>query len=320
MYEYDFNTYSIKRKKSKKRFIFLCILVSIVILFIFFFPGKKNQEKTTLGKNTVSESQPLTNQANFRNKPLDRVVSQALLDTQGSYSIAVINKKTGESYMRNEHKVYQAASLYKLWIMTVVMQQIQEGRLQEDDVLEQDVAELNRKFGIASESAELTEGSVKFTVGSALRQMITISHNYAALLLTEKIRLSSVSTFLSQNGFHESQVSRNDSPPVTTASDTALFFTKLMNGELATAENTTKMIDLLKAQRLNNKLPRYLPSGTVIAHKTGELGLFSHDGGIVYLPDGNQYVIVVLSETVYPPAAEERISQVSQRVFEYFTQ
>jgi beta-lactamase class A len=91
-----------------------------------------------------------------------------------------------------------------------------------------------------------------------------------------------------------------------------------MNGELANAEYTAKMIDLLKAQRLNNKLPRFLPEGTVIAHKTGELGLFSHDGGIVYLPDGNEYIIVVLSETLYPSAAEERIAELSKEVYSYF--
>lgn len=320
MYEYDFNTYSVKRKKSKKRFLFLCFLVCIVVLFVFFSPGKKSQEKTTLGNSTVSESKPIAEQANFKNNPLERVVSQALVDTQGSYAVAIINKKTGETYMRNEHKEYDAASLYKLWVMAVVFNQIQDGRLEENTVLKADIPELNRKFRISSESAELTEGSINFTVASALAQMITISHNYAALALTEKIRLSTVATFLDDKGFHESHVSSADHPPKTTASDIALFFTKLMNGELANEENTAKMINLLKAQRLNNKLPRYLPNGTTIAHKTGELGLFSHDGGIVYLPNGNPYVIVVLSESIYPSAAEERISQVSQRVFEYFIQ
>lgn len=318
MYEYDFNTYSVRRKKSKKRFIFLCVLVSIVVLFIFFAPGKKNQEKTTLGNSTVSDSKPLAEQIRVKNNQLKPLVSQALLNTKGSYSVAISNITTGESYMQNEHRQYQAASLYKLWVMATVFQQIEQGNMQEDDPLPADVAELNKRFLIASESAELTEGRLDFTVGSALRQMITISHNYAALALTAKVRLSTVAEFLEEHGLNESQVSRSDSPPLTTASDVALFFTKLLNGELANEENTAKMIALLKAQRLNNKLPRYLPDGTVIAHKTGELGLFSHDGGIVYLPNGKQYIIVVMSETLYPASAEERIGQISRNVYEYF--
>lgn len=318
MYEYDFNTYSVRRRKSKKRFIFLCVLVSIVVLFIFFAPGKKNQEKTTLGNSTVSDSKPLAEQIRVKNNQLEPLVSQALLNTKGSYSVAISNITTGESYMQNEHRQYQAASLYKLWVMATVFQQIEQGKMQEDDPLPADVAELNKRFLIASESAELTEGRLDFTVGSALRQMITISHNYAALALTAKVRLSTIAEFLEESGLHESQVSRSDSPPLTTASDVALFFTKLLNGDFANEENTAKMIELLKAQRLNNKLPRYLPDGTVIAHKTGELGLFSHDGGIVYLPNGNQYIIVVMSETLYPASAEERIGQISRNVYEYF--
>lgn len=317
MYEYDFNTYSVRKKKSRKRFYFLCVFIAVIILFIFLSTGK-NQENTTLGDRTVADSQTLAEQASFKNTPLEHVVSEALSDTQGSYAVVIINKKTGETYMRNEHKTFDSASLYKLWIMAVVFQQIQEGRLDENAPLTADVAELNRKFHIASDSAELTEGSIDFTVGSALTQMITISHNYAAIALTDKVGLSTVAAFLAKQGFHESHVSNGDHAPTTTASDIALFFTKLINGELANETNTARMIALLKGQRLNNKLPRYLPDATVIAHKTGEIGLFSHDGGIVYLPDGTPYIIVVLSETIYPSAAEERISKISQNVYHYF--
>lgn len=315
MYEYDFHTYSVRRKKSKKRFIFLvCFVGCLILLFFLISPGKNNQEKKTLGKTTDSKIIQRMN----TNTALEAAVTEALVDTQGSYAVSIINKKTGESYMRNEQHVYDAASLYKLWIMAVVFQQIQQGKLKEDTVLEQDVQELNKKFHIASESAELSEGTVRFTVASALRQMITISHNYAALLLTEKVKLSTVAAFLATNGFDKSQVSRGDRPPVTTASDIALFYEKLLQGALANETYTAKMIDLLKEQRLDNKLPRYLSDDVVIAHKTGELGLFSHDGGIVYLPNG-EYIIVVMSETKYPPAAEERVSQISKNVYEYFT-
>lgn len=318
MYEYDFNTYSVRRKKSRKRFYFLVGVVSLISIF-FIFSGTKDEEKKTVKKNEVSESKVLAEQTSFNKNALGGVVASSLRNTQGSYAVAVINSNTRESYFLNEQRTYDAASLYKLWVMATVFQQIEAGNLNDDTVLEVDVAELNKKFHIASESAELTEGTMNFTVASALRQMITISHNYAALALTEKIRLSTVEKFLENNGFSGSRVGKANALPVTTASDTALFFDKLLKGKLAGPESTAKMVELLKGQRLNNKLPRYLPSETVVAHKTGELGLFTHDAGIVYLSDGSQYIIVVLSESVYPPGAEDRISQISQNVYRYFT-
>ena len=77
------------------------------------------------------------------------------------------------------------------------------------------------------------------------------------------------------------------------------------------------MLQLLKIQKLNNKIPRYLPKDTVVAHKTGELDPFTHDAGIVYTPNGN-YIIVVLSKSDDPDLAENRIADISKNVFNYF--
>lgn len=319
MYEYDFNTYSIRRKRSKKRFFFLVGFISLfIIFFAFILPDGKEKKKNSADIASSKREEVLAKQTNITENPLNGIISNALVNTNGTYAVVVINPKTGEKYFLNEHRKFDAASLYKLWVMAVVYQQIEEGTLEEDTSLNVDIEELNKKFHIASESAELAEGTMSFTVASALRQMITISHNYAALALTERVRLSTVEKFLVSNGFRESRVGSANSLPVTTAADVALFFEKLLKGELANKENTKKMIDLLKAQRLNNKLPRNLPGNAVIAHKTGELGLFTHDAGIVYLPGGGEYIIAVLSESVYPPGAEERIGQISQSVYRYF--
>ena len=87
--------------------------------------------------------------------------------------------------------------------------------------------------------------------------------------------------------------------------------------KLADEQYTGLMVDLLKGQKLNEKLPKYLPKGTAVAHKTGEIGWFSHDVGIVYSPSGD-YIIVVLSESESPAGANDRIAQVSKAVYEYF--
>ncbi|MEM4270897.1 MAG: serine hydrolase, partial [Candidatus Pacearchaeota archaeon] len=78
-----------------------------------------------------------------------------------------------------------------------------------------------------------------------------------------------------------------------------------------------EMLALLKKQNLNSKLPKYLPENTVVAHKTGELGEYSHDAGIVY-KDSGDYIIVVLSKTQKPLDANEKIAQISKAVYDYF--
>lgn len=247
---------------------------------------------------------------------LEGTVGRALLDARGTYALAIKNLKTGESFYLNESKVFEAGSLYKIWIMAEVFNQLATEKLKEEAVLSEDVAKLNSKFNISSDSAELKEGTVTLSVKDALTQMITISHNQAALLLTEKVKISNVKAFLEKNNFRQSFVGE---PPNTTASDIALFYEKLYKGKLVSQESSQKMIDLLKKQTLNDKLPKNLPKDVAIAHKTAEIGYLSHDAGIVFSPKGD-YIIVVFSESDFPPGAEERIAQISKAVYDYFTE
>lgn len=274
------------------------ILLLIGLLLLMGFLQKDNEIKPT--------------------KPtLQSTVEQSMAGSSGRYGIVIKNFKSGESYRLNEHQIFEAGSLYKLWVAASAYQQLQAGGFAEDDLLSEDVAVLNEKFNIAPEDAELTEGTMQLTVSQALNQMITLSHNYAALLLTEKVKLSSVAAFLKENGFTQSQLGIDDQPLKVTPSDIALFYEKLYKEEFINQEYTNKMIGLLKDQKLNDGLAKYLPDQLQVASKTGDIGWFKHDAGIVYSPAGD-YLIVVLSESDYPPGAQERIALLSKAVFDYF--
>ncbi len=308
-------------RRPRRRFVRLVIFI---IICVGLYYAVKHFNSNILGTTTYTDL-PASTKVSSGNlvelkisTSLQEAVGSALEGTKGKYAIVIKNLKTSENYFQNENEVFDAGSLYKLWVMATVFKQIEEGKLTEDQVLSQSIEILNRKFGIDPELAELQEGGITQTVSLALGQMITISHNYSALLLTEKIRLSTVANFLKTNGFTLSKVGTGGDMPVTTASEMALFLEKLYNKELASEESTSKMIELLKKQKLNKKLPKYLPPGTTIAHKTGELGWFSHDAGIVYLEKGD-YIIVILSESSSPAGAEERIAELSKAVYEYFS-
>lgn len=311
----NYNSRRSRKKKSRKRF-FILLLVLLGLIYYFFLRPQDSKESLLSSKSSGSFAGEFLNTANQANS-LKEAVESSLEGTQGTYSVVIKNLNTGESYTRDGEREYEAGSLYKLWVMGEAFRQIEEGNLNEDDVLSQDIAILNEKFGIATDSAEQKEGQITLTVSEALNQMITISHNYAALLLTEKLKLSKVAAFLQSNGFNVSSVGTEGDVPVTTASDIALFFEKLYKGNLANSANSKKMMDLLLNQKLNNKLPKNLPDGVQIAHKTGELGFISHDAGIVFSSKGD-YIIVVLSKSSNPKGANERIAKVSESVFNYF--
>lgn len=296
------------------RLFLLVIFVAAISALIVSWPSNKTLI-SPISSSLADSHLPVTDTKEASG--LADVIQNELKDVKGDYAIVVSNLKTGESYTFNEHKVFDSGSLYKLWVMGEVYEQIKEGKLSEDQVLSEEISVLNEKFKISSESAEFTEGKIELPVNVALKRMITISDNYSSLLLAWKLRLSKVKAFLGAHGFMESKVGGADELPTTTAYDIALYFEQLYKGELEDADITSKMIDLLKGQKLNGKIPKYLPKGVVIAHKTGELGLITHDAGIIYSPNGD-YIIVVMSETSRPADAEEKIAQISKAVFDYF--
>lgn len=302
-----------------KRFFYTCIVLFMVNflanIYFYKFPADKSLFISPLAKDVTQKTASFIN-SQQNSEGLEKIVKTVLKD-DNNFGIVIKNLKTGERYYFNEDKTFETASLYKLWIMATAFSQIQNGKLKETDILSKDVKELNKDFNIASDSADLTEGTITWPVQNAIEQMIIISDNYSALLLTEKIGLSNVAVFLKNNGFVLSKVGTDNSNPISTASDIALFWEKLYNRQLANKKYTDKMLDLLKNQRLGEKIPKNLPQDTVIAHKTGELGDISHDTGIVYTQKGD-YIIIVMSKTEDFAKANQKIAEISKEVFIYF--
>lgn len=314
IYQYQERSYRSRRRRStflRKFIVFLvfCFAVYLAITSVYALLKKFSTNPTTQKLiSPIGKILPVSISSG-----LEETVEKSLLGTTGTYAVAIKNMKTGEMYLKNEDRQFEAASLYKLWTMLTVYDQIERGIIDENQELVSTAEELNEKFDIATESAEMKEGEIKMTVKQATSRMITISHNYAALLLSSKIRLSNVQLQMNKYGLIASRLN----PPRTTASDILNYYDKLYKGELVSKERSQEMLELLKLQQLNDRIPLYLPKKTEVAHKTGELGAVKHDAGIVFSEKGD-YIIVLMSESSNPKAAAEREAKISQAVYQYF--
>ncbi len=306
-----------RSKRKKKRLIvipFFLVVTGLLISTGILFYKNSPKRQDVLAAENVPEAKPVPT---VYNNILKQSVDNALRGTTGSYGIVVKNLDTGEQYEFNEHVEYDTASLYKLWVMAVVFEQIENNKLKLTSILSQDVDVLNKKFNIASDSAGLSDGTVTHTVADALEKMITISDNYAAMLLTQKVGLNTISSYLQKNGFYETKMGTNTNLPTTTPSDVALFLEKLYRGELGSKQSTQQMLELLKNQQLNGKIPRYLPDDIVIAHKTGELDEYTHDAGLILDKRGN-YLLVIMSKSEQPDLSANRIADISKAIYSHY--
>ena len=169
-----------------------------------------------------------------------------------------------------------SASLYKLFVARELLGRISAGRLDR-----------------AAPAVPAADGRSR-TVGDCIRDMIVVSDNPCGAWGLGQVGGGGLDAALARDGFPGTSLA---SPQQTTAADVARFFEQARagtllgpGGEAATAE----LYGWLRAQQVNDRLPRGLPPGTPLAHKTGDRLHWAHDAGVLTAP-GGEVLLVVLS-------------------------
>jgi beta-lactamase class A len=100
-----------------------------------------------------------------------------------------------------------------------------------------------------------------------------------------------------------------------------LVFEKIARGEAVSPEASEAMVKILLDQKFNDIIPAQLPKDVKVAHKTGWITGLHHDSGIVMLPNGKKYVLVLLSKELKDEkAGVEALATVSKMIYDYTNQ
>lgn len=195
-------------------------------------------------------------------------------------------------YMHDADVVFIAASLYKLGILAHVERLVDAGRLRYADTIE------IRPEDITEDGSYELAGTV-LTIDEALEAMITLSDNGTALALWHSLGPDNINATLQTLGLAGFHIA-NDDDDDNTASPRVIgqYFTLLAQRKLVSAAASDRMLARLERNQINDRLPSELPSGTVVAHKTGNLGFVTHDAGIIYTSHGARVVVGMTANTI----------------------
>jgi beta-lactamase class A len=169
----------------------------------------------------------------------------------------------------------------------------------------------------------------KATVHTLMTGMITMSSNLATNLLIEKVGAANVMATMRDLGAHDIQVLRGveDNKAfrlglnnTTTAFDLLVIFEHIARGTTVSTDACAAMVEVLKQQHINDMIPALLPLDVVVAHKTGSITGVQHDSGIITLPDGRRFILVILSKDL--PSAKQgiqTIASLSKLLYDYYS-
>jgi beta-lactamase class A len=253
-----------------------------------------------------------------------------------AYAVALLDYETGFRFSINPDRRFHAASTIKVAILLSVARAIDEGRLCLDDTLHVRNRFLSAvdhtPFRIDAESDgypalhRLVGRTAK--ISDLAEWMIVSSSNLATNLLLDYLTVEYVRGVLDAAGVQGTDLRRGvDDTKAhdqnfnneTTAQGLLDLFAAL-RGDFLSKTSRERAINILLQQRFNSMIPALLPTHASVAHKTGEISTACHDAGIVYLPERDPYILVVLTEV--PAEANgrrETIAKVSEVVFQMLT-
>jgi beta-lactamase class A len=206
-------------------------------------------------------------------------------------------------------KEFHAASTMKVPVMIELYRQAEAGTLKLDEplaiknafhsIVDGSVYQLS----VADDSdAEVYKAAGKtMTLRELCEAMITVSSNFAANLLIERLGVENIRKTVTRlgadgmvvlRGVEDQKAFDKGLSNATTARALGLLLQKLATGTAVSPAADAEMVGILKRQKFNDGIPAGLPPGTPVAHKTGNITKIHHDAAIVYGP--RPYILVVL--------------------------
>jgi len=270
-------------------------------------------------------------------RSLKENIDQELSKQEGVFAVAFKELSSGKELLINDTVTFHAASTMKTPVLVEVYKQAAEGKFSFSDslILKNEFKSIVDGSLFSLDSTDDSETELykhigeKRTISFLLYQMIIVSSNFSTNLIIELVDAKNVSATMQQLGAKDIHVLRGVEDGkafekglnnTVTAKGLMILFEKMAKGETVSNAASQAMIDILLDQKFNEIIPAQLPANVKVAHKTGSINGVQHDSGIVFLPGGKKYVLVLLSKKITnEKAAIIAMASVSKLIYEYVT-
>lgn len=258
---------------------------------------------------------------------------EALIQQSGArVGIALQHIESGEEVMINANNYFPLASVVKIPVLAEASFRFAEDKMRPDDRWVLKTEDKNLPSGVLT----FFQDGLTPTVLDVLTMMIIISDNTATDILIKRFGKDAINRRMASLGLEHThlvmtirelfeEIMESADPTqdlyeldkketedkrdlsnrvyrltpdnnVGTPRDMNALLRLIWDGKTPDRKWSDFALEVLLKQQLNDRLPRYLPSGTRVAHKTGTLRCVRNDSGIIYISDHSH---VILTEYVF---------------------
>ena len=267
---------------------------------------------------------------------LERTVLAQIDSIEGKVAVAFYSlTEPKDSLFINVDEKFHAASTMKVPVMIELFKQASQGKINLNDsiILKNEFKSIVDgslySMDIKDDGDDITykQMGTKVALKDLMHSMITRSSNLATNVLIELADAQKTTATMRDLGAKNIEVLRGVEDQKaydqglsnsTTARDLMIIMKAIANNTAGNPKDCAAMLDILKDQQFNDLMPVYLPEGVIVAHKTGSITGVHHDAGIVYLPDGRAYVLVLLSKNLKDfDKGTDQLAKISKTIYDY---
>jgi len=237
-------------------------------------------------------------------------------------SMLVKNLSSDEILLNyNGEKIYPSASIIKIPIMI-------EALSKADDLQIPLLSKIKIKDSDKVDFSIITEQNLaQCTFLELITWMIIDSDNTATNVLIDLLGMDKINERINSLGMKSTELQRkmmdfeaikegeNNS---TSLKDMSVAMEGLYRGKIINKEVSKRAIDIMKNQRDNSMLKRYITDNVVVANKTGELDNLNNDVGIFYTKRSDYFIGIFVHKAQNNQKAREIIGKLSKKVYDYF--
>ena len=292
-----------KLTSTVKGLVILNCVLSIVIfgLFAFFYSYQNEKAEIQRRAKIVKPVQKVPEKKFMPNdddhEEISKMIQQTLGDDADRFAVYIFRPGRDLTPIIFQNRPMRPASMIKMFVLAKAMQDIKDGKFSLDDDL---IVTSENVVGGAGSIAGYGYNA-KVPARLVLEHMIKESDNTATNILIDKVGgLESLNEYLKQKNYsdtnfeHKMMLAYRGLTNLSSVKDLGELFLKIYNHQCVSDELDRLMIQYLLKQEDTDCLPTALLFWK-IAHKTGEVEMTYHDGGICYGEKGD-FIIVFMND------------------------
>ena len=239
--------------------------------------------------------------------PIDAAVDAGTRLCSCRIGVAARHVESGLAYERNADDLFESASVIKIAILTVVIAEVGEGRI-----------DLSERWTLTPSSKASESGWLRFfdvglapTWNDLVTLMIGPSDNTATNAWIGRLGIENVNTRMRSLGFENIRLlsllpwldPSIEGPRwkdlkfgIVSPRDVADWFSRVARGELLDADSSSRMFRYLDNTPSRARIARRFPSAALWAGKTGTMSGVRNDSGILRTSKG-RFVLVIFTDS-----------------------